>query len=151
MDLIINYLVSEFERIFPDQLNYSPLVRNAIVARSAKMRTIMDFYREKRADLGRTMSDLNTCGGHPTDFTALDGMCCRAFRAAIIDEASRNSAQTSFMLRGFITLNRHKFAAILQTVLASDQVATLLLDYPFLNPLVDELRSQELLSSLTDP
>lgn len=148
MDLIINYLVAEFERIFPDQLNYSPLVRNAIITRSTKMRAIMDFYREKRADLSRTMVDLNTCGGHPTDFTALDGMCCRAFRAAIIDEASRNSPQTSFMLRGFITLNRHKISAIVQTVLASDQVASLLLEYPFLNPLVSEVSNQELLSSL---
>ena len=130
MDTIINYLVSEFERLFPEQANYSELVRNAIVARTQKMRVIMTFYSENRGK------------------SNIDDMCCRAFRAAIIDEASRSSPQSSFMLKGFATLNRKKLTAMIPAILSSVELATLLQEYPFIIPLVNEASSQEWLSSL---
>lgn len=148
MDLIINYLVAEFERIFPDQRQYSELVRNAILARTEKIRVIMSFYQEKRARISRDAEETNICGAHQPDFTALDSMCCRAVRAAIIDEASRNSPQTTFMMRGFVALNQKKFAAMITGFLVSDEISRLLVEYPFISPLVSEVSSQEWLSSL---
>lgn len=141
MDLITDFLVREFNRIFPEQANYSELVRHAIVSRSSKLRVIMQFYQQKTVDQTIDSDELNK----------LDSLCRKAFRSAIVEEISRNSPQTSFMVRGFFVLNRHKFAELLSTALASEEAKSVLASYPFLIPLVNELSNPELLSSLVDP
>lgn len=132
MDPIIDYAVIQFQRLFPDQAQYAPLIRQAFITRSSKVQAIMAFYLEKRpAELAKGKQD------------ELDDMCLRATRAAVLDEMNRNSAQSSFMIKSFLVLNRGTVQDMFRAALLSEEVATLLRDYPYLAPLVAELSTQE--------
>lgn len=136
MDPIIDYAVAQFERLFPDQASYSPLIRQAFITRGSKVQAVMAFYLEKRQaerDKGREPE--------------LNDMCLRATRAAILDEVARNSARSSFVLKTFLVLNRALVQEMFTALLHSAEVAALIEQYCFLSPLVTELSTPEWLSN----
>lgn len=137
MDPLIEYCVAQFERIFPAQAGHSPVIRQALITRGAKIQTILAFYLEKK--------DAELAKGKIAE---LNDMCLRATRAAILAEIGRNTSNSSFMLRTFVSLNKPLFEDMLAAALQSLEVENLISVYPFTGPLVGEVSNPEWLSSL---
>lgn len=146
MTLLINelvaYLTSEYERLFPDQANYTPVVRQAIYARLRRADAVLQFYDTHGPD-----GSLDAAGNMNPRPKRIVEMCERAFRDVIKSEFSNMSDTSSFMLRNFIRMNRQKTSELVANVLQSDAVCALTDRYRFLIPLLVEASNPEWLSS----
>lgn len=146
MTLLINelvaYLTSEYERLFPDQANCTPVVKQAIYARLRRADAVLQFYDTHGPD-----GSLDAAGNMNPRPKRIVEMCERAFRDVIKAEFSNMSDTSSFMLRNFVRMNRQKTSELVANVLQSDAVCALADRYRFLIPLLVEASNPEWLSS----
>ena len=142
INAIVDHLVAEYERLFPGQANYSPVVRQAIYARFRRIDAIFAFYDANGAD-GSRDADGNL---NPTHHKIKD-MCTRTFRDVLKAELSNMSETSGFMLRNFIRMNRQKTAELVQSFLQSEAITALADRYSFVIPVLEEVSTPEWLSS----
>lgn len=139
---IADYLVQEYERLFPGQAAYSPVVRQAIYARFRRIDAIFAFYDANGADGSRDAAG-NLNPTHPK----IREICERTFRDVLKAELASMSETSGFMLRNFIRMNRQKTAELVASFLQSEAITALTNRYSFTIPVLAEASSPEWLSS----
>lgn len=142
LDNIVSYLINEYERLFPEQVGYIPLVKKAIYARFRRIDAIFQFYDSHGPD-----GSVDAAGNVNPRPKRISDMCERAFRDSITAEFASISETSGFMLRNYIRLNRQKTTELVASLLQSDSVCALADRYRFIIPLLAEASNPEWLSS----
>lgn len=139
---IVEYLASEYERLFPEQVGYLPLVKQAIYARFRRIDAVFQFYDTHGPDGSRDAAG----NMNPRPKRIVD-MCERAFRDTITAEFASISETSGFMLRNYVRMNRQKTNELVASLLQSDAVCALADRYRFIIPVLAEASNPEWLSS----
>lgn len=142
LDSVANYLVAEYERLFPEQASYAPVVRQAIHARFRRFDAIFQFYDANGAD-----GSLNPDGSVRPTHSKIKSMCERTFRDVLDSELASISGTSGYLLRNYVRMNRQKTSELLRDLLMSPAVEALTNRYSFVIPVLAEVSSPEWLSS----